>query len=101
MVQLVIVWPVCFRTLAADSSGDNAAAHRSRQARKQRRQRQQLPAARAGKPVVVGADGEEDWNLWASAELEQKLLDEVHTTGGLPGWSPCWLLALACCLGRA
>ncbi|KAL4444622.1 hypothetical protein ABPG77_002439 [Micractinium sp. CCAP 211/92] len=78
----------------SDSSGDNAAAHRCRQARKQRRQRQQPPAARAGKPAVVGADGEEDWNLWASAELEQKLLDEVHTTGFAASCKTVFVMAL-------
>jgi hypothetical protein len=45
-------------------------------------------AGESGKLVApaagLGGQGEEEWSQWASAELEQQLLDEVHTTG--EGW---------------
>jgi hypothetical protein len=61
----------------SDESGGERSGHRRRRAK---------PAAVAP-PAAAPAPpaGGDEWDLWASADLEQKLLDEIHTTGGRAG----------------
>ncbi|KAL4427704.1 hypothetical protein ABPG75_001793 [Micractinium tetrahymenae] len=76
------------------SSDDEQAARRRQQARQRKQQKQQQRQQQKAVPAAVGAEGEEDWNLWASTELEAKLLDEVHTTGFAASCKTVFVMAL-------
>ena len=100
---------------AADSEDYSSEDERQQAQRRRQKQRQKDRAAKgksrksdggggAGESAKLvapaaglGGQGEEEWSQWASAELEQQLLDEVHTTGEarLPALTP----SLCCCLG--
>ena len=86
---------------AADSEDYSSEEDRQQAQRRRQKQRQKdreaqgkskgksrksdAGAGEGGKLVApaagLGGQGEEEWSQWASAELEQQLLDEVHTTG--------------------
>ena len=102
---------------AADSEDYSSEEDRQQAQRRRQKQRQKdreaqgkskgksrksdAGAGEGGKLVApaagLGGQGEEEWSQWASAELEQQLLDEVHTTGDwwLP-WRPPFTLPLFC-----
>lgn len=69
----------------ADSEDYSSDEERQRQrARYAKRKAGNKAKAQAQAPAA-GLAGSE-WDGWASPELEQQLLDEVHTTGGVGAW---------------
>ena len=75
--------------MCADSEDYSSDEERARQrARRAQRKAASKAKAAAKAAAVVPAAGlaDNEWDAWASPELEQQLLDEVHTTGGCCGW---------------
>lgn len=75
--------------MCADSEDYSSDEERARQrARLAQRKAASKAKAAAKAAAVVPAAGlaDNEWDAWASPELEQQLLDEVHTTGGCCGW---------------
>ncbi|KAI3429485.1 hypothetical protein D9Q98_005576 [Chlorella vulgaris] len=86
------------------SSDDERQHQRSKQQQQRRTKQQQRQEGKAqkraaGRPVegpvaAVAAGGAEELDLWTSADIEQRLLEEVHTTGFAASCKTVFVMAL-------